>query len=59
MEDIVIGLEILSIPSGSKAVVIDKTANSINVKIFKTNPKGIDCTGWVELSWFNRKYQKA
>lgn len=60
IDDVFVGMELRGIdnPSG-RGVVLEKTNNSINVKIFKTGEKGIDCNGWFELSWFNRTWKNG
>lgn len=59
IEEIKIGMDLVEIEGKGRAKVIDKTNSSINVKMFKTGKNGIDCTGWYELSWFNRTYKQA
>ncbi len=50
------GMKLIDVRDGGKAEVLSKTRNSVEVKLYKTSSKGIDCINWFEESWFKRHF---
>ena len=40
-----------------KGEIVNATENSVEVFMKKLTEAGIDCSGWFEKSWFERKWK--
>ena len=43
--------------TGKDCVIINATANSVEIFRTKNSKDGIDCSNWFERSWFERKFE--
>ena len=52
-----IGKVVIDKETGKDCMVLNATANSVEVFKTKNKEEGIDCSNWYERSWFERKFE--
>lgn len=65
IEDLHIGMKLIRLTNNQESTITNLTITSVEVfntadQRFKDKDgklKGINCTNWYELSWFNRKFK--
>ena len=50
--------EIVIHKDGRKCVITNKSLNSIEIYLTRTNKEGIDCKQWYTMKLFNRTFRK-